>query len=406
MKVQINEKNGEVLTDPDKADIIIAKSNTEYIDKDLENLEKYQSKIVTEKWYYNCITKNEYHPIDEKKDLFNLSVINNDYEKIITEIESGKNVKYINLFIGKIFCIQGFREEIKSKIIEIISFCNGFYFDIILESTNYVIVPLNFNNINIIQNKENIFGIKPTIVTCNWFLDCIKEGILLSPSLYKPTKYMDEEKKLYLSDILKGESFSICRITYEKDLIKEIKEKIEQNMGLYFDEGNSRNISNFKAKYIIMNDGYPYIWNKLITENLEKNLGKLIISHRFLDECLTMGKIIEYSDFLDSIPYPFAVPIEEFKNRYFYLPKNQFCLQERFSYAHLIRTFGGNVDELNEKITHILFKKKESNQKTIDEMIKCSNKNVKFIKEEYFTDYILLSGECDINKYQMNQLLF
>ena len=34
-------------------------------------------------------------------------------------------------------------------------------------------------------------------------------------------------------------------------------------------------------------------------------------------------------------------------------------------------------------------------------MIKSSNKNVKFIKEGYFTDYILQSGKCDIDKYQV-----
>ena len=93
-------------------------------------------------------------------------------------------------------------------------------------------------------------------------------------------------------------------------------------------------------------------------------------------------KIIEKSDFFGSIPYPFAVPIEEFKNKYFYLSPKQFSLKEILCYDHLIKTFGGNVDELNKKTTHILFKKRKIRQKTRIKMIKKSNENVQFIKEE------------------------
>jgi len=408
MKMQISQKDGEIFNNAEEADIIIVKSDSGYIDEEIEKLKKYHNKTVTEKWYDNCIAKNEYKQIDQNEDLLNLEVIKNNYKKVITEIESGQNTKYINLFIGKIFGVQGFKNEIKTKIIEIISFCNGFYFDTILESTNYVIVPLTFDNINIIQNKTNIFGIGPTIVTCNWLFNTIKEGILLSPELYRPIKSIDVQKNrtnnqkiLYLGDTFKGQSFSICNQTYKQEKINEIKEKIVQNMGEYFDAGGSKEITDFKAKFIILNDGYPDTWNKLINENVDKQLGKIIISHRFLDECLRMRKIIECTDFFDSVPYPFAVPLEEFKNRYFYLPSNQFSLQERFCYDHLIETFGGNVDELNAKTTHILFKKEEISQRTRDKMIKGSNKNVKCIKEGFFTDYILQSGKCDINKYQV-----
>ena len=408
MKFQISQKDGEIFNNADEADIIIVKSDSGYVDEEIEKLKKYHHKTVTEKWYEKCLTKNEYKKIDENEDLLNLEVIKNNYKKVITEIESGQNTKYINLFIGKIFGIQGFKNEIKNKIIEMISFCNGFYFDTILESTNYVIVPLTFDNINIIQNKTNIFGIGPTIVTCNWLFNTIKEGILLPPDIYKPIKSFDiqktrtnNQKILYLGDTFKGQSFSICNSTYKQDKINEIKEKIVQNMGEYYDSGNTKEIIDFKAKFIVLNDGYPETWNKLITENVDKQLGKIIISHRFLDECLRMRKIIECTDFFDSVPYPFAVPLEEFKNRYFYLPPNQFSLQERFCYDHLIETFGGNVDDLSEKTTHILFKKEEISQRTRDKMIKGSNKNVKCIKEGYFTDFILQSGACDINKYQV-----
>ena len=408
MKIIIKEKNGDTINSAEDADIIIVKSNSGYIDEEIEKLKKYHNKTVSEEWYNSCLERNEYKPIDDKKYLLNLKMINDNYKRFIEEIKTGENKNYINLFNGKIFGVQGFKSEIKSKIIQIISFCNGFYFEAILESTNYVIVPLTFDNINIIQNKTNIFGVGPTIVTCNWLFDSIKNGILLSPDLYKPIKSIDVQKTrtnnqkiLYLGDTFKGQSFSICNNTYKQEKIIEIKEKIVQNMGEYFDAGNSKDIIDFKAKFIILNDGYPLTWNKLITENREKQLGKIIISHRFLDECLRMRKIIECTDFFDSVPYPFAVPLEEFKNRYFYLPPNQFSLQERFCYDHLIETFGGNVDDLNSKTTHILFKKEEISQRTKDKMIKGSNKNVKCIKEGFFTDYILQSGRCDIDQYQV-----
>lgn len=408
MKKTINQKEGELINNAEESDVIIVKSNSGYIDEEIEKLKKYHYKTVTEKWYNICISKNEFKSIDIKKDLLNFEIINKNYKSIIDEIKSGQNSKYINLFLGKIFGIQGFKNEIKSKLIQMISFCNGFYFEAILENTNYVIVPLTFDNINIIQNKINIFGVGPLIVTCNWLFDTIKKGIILSPDLYKPMKSFDMQKNrtnnqkiLYSGDTFKGQSFSICNITYKQEKINEIKEKIIQNMGEYFDSGNSKEITDFKAKFIILNDGYPMTWNKLINDNSEKHLGKLIISHRFIDECLRMRKIIEITDFFDSVPYPFAVPLEEFKNRYFYLPPNQFSLQERFSYDHLIETFGGTVDELNIKTTHILFKKEQISQRTINKMIKSSNKNVRFIKEGYFTDYILQSGKCDIDQYQV-----
>ena len=126
------------------------------------------------------------------------------------------------LFIGKKFGIEGFRNETKSKIIDIITCCSGFYLDIIVKSINYVIVPLTFGNIKLVQKKTNFLGIRPNIVNCNWILDNIKEGILLSPAFYKPIKPIDFQ--IYLSNIFKGQTFCICKITYKKDKIKEIKE--------------------------------------------------------------------------------------------------------------------------------------------------------------------------------------
>jgi hypothetical protein len=64
------------------------------------------------------LEKNEFQNIEENKDLFNFEFITQNYSKIISDIESENNDdKYSNLFLGKIFGIQGFDQEIKSKII-------------------------------------------------------------------------------------------------------------------------------------------------------------------------------------------------------------------------------------------------------------------------------------------------
>ena len=404
----ISERGGHITEKMNESDVIIIQSNSGIIHEDLDKFKKYNNKLVTENWFNDCVSKNEFKNIEENKDLLNFEIINKNYTTIINDIELGHNDKYQNLFLGKIFAIEGFKNEIKLKIIKLISFCNGLYFEKILENTDYVIVPLTFDKSYIIQNKLNAFGMSPQIVTCNWLFDCIKKGQIFNTDFYKPIKTIDmpketiiNKKQIIVGDLFQGHTFSIVNKTYQKDKILEIKDKIEQFMGEYFDSGNVIAPADFKAKYIILNDGFPDIWNKIIQDNCYYDIGKIIISHRYIDECIRMRKIIDVSDFFDSVPYPFHVPVEEFKNRNFYLPSAQYSLQERICYERLIETFGGSVDELNKNTTHVVFKKEEISQHTKDKMINGSNKNVKCIYESYFTDYILQSGKCDINNYEI-----
>ena len=409
MNKAINQRGGSITNNMSDADVIIIKSNSVFTNEETERLKKYRNKLITENWYNSCLEKNEFQNIEENKDLFNFEFITQNYSKIISDIESENNDdKYSNLFLGKIFGIQGFDQEIKSKILKLISFCNGFYFESILENTDYVIVPLTFDNSHLIQNKLNIFGICPKIVTCNWLFDSIEKGEIISADLYKPMKSLDlpketiSSKKIFISgNLFKGQTFSIVNKTYKQSQILELKEKIEGNMGEFFDSGNAVTPGDFKAKYIILNDGYPDLWDNLIQENNNNGIGKIIISHRYIDECLRVRRLVDFLDFFDSVPYPFQVPREEFKNKYFYLPMNQYNLQERLSYELLIETLGGNTDELNKKTTHIVFRKEEISQHTKDKLIKGSNKDVKCISESYFIDYIINCGKCDINKYEI-----
>ena len=253
MNKTINQKGGYLTNNISDSDIIIIKSNSGYIDEEIEKFKKYNHKLVTENWFNSCLEKNEFKNIEENKNLLNIELINQNYTNIISDIESGHNDKYINLFRGKIFAIQGFKSDIKKKIIQLISFCNGFiFFESVMENTDYVIVPLTFDNSHLIQSKLNTFGQSPKIVTCNWLFDCIKKGEIINPDLYKPMKSIDipketiTSKKVFISgNLFKGQTFSIVNITYSKEKILEIKEKIEENMGEYVDSGHTVNAADF-----------------------------------------------------------------------------------------------------------------------------------------------------------------
>ena len=85
MKIIIKEKNGETINSAEDADIIIVKSNSGYIDEEIEKLKKYHNKTVSEEWYNSCLERNEYKPIDDKKDLLNLKMIKPfSYKRIVT----------------------------------------------------------------------------------------------------------------------------------------------------------------------------------------------------------------------------------------------------------------------------------------------------------------------------------
>ena len=71
MKKIIRQKEGELINNAEESDVIIVKSNSGYIDEEIEKLKKYHNKTVSEKWYNTCISKNEYKSIDIKKDLLN-----------------------------------------------------------------------------------------------------------------------------------------------------------------------------------------------------------------------------------------------------------------------------------------------------------------------------------------------
>ena len=74
MNKTINQKGGNVVNNITDSDVSIIKSNSAYIDEEIEKFKKYSEKLVTENWYNSCLEKNEFQNIDNKN-LFNFELI-------------------------------------------------------------------------------------------------------------------------------------------------------------------------------------------------------------------------------------------------------------------------------------------------------------------------------------------
>ena len=67
-----------------------------------------------------------------------------------------------------------------------------------------------------------------------------------------------------------------------------------------------------RAKIIILNDGYLKEWNDFIEANHDYK--HLIVSHRYIDECIKRKKKVEFDDYLNLFPFSFKIPLSSFKN--------------------------------------------------------------------------------------------
>ena len=76
MNKTINQKGGYLTNNISDSDIIIIKSNSGYIDEEIEKFKKYNHKLVTENWFNSCLEKNEFKNIEENKNLLNIELIN------------------------------------------------------------------------------------------------------------------------------------------------------------------------------------------------------------------------------------------------------------------------------------------------------------------------------------------
>ena len=332
-----------------------------------------------------------------KKFKYQSDEILNKFDELKKIIENFEEVQ--NIFSGKIFHIREFgNNKIKKCLFQLISYCNGIIFDKIIPLTNIIIVPFSLENIQEIETFNN--KLKPIFTTPNFIIDSISNRKIQDPKKYKPFKsFIDDnlnnkiiyntKKNYIISDLFKGETFSIVSQTYSEKEYNLIKEKIIENHGeiidLIYDE-----LKILRAKVIILNDGYLKEWNDFIEANNDNK--HLIVSHRYIDECIERKKKVDFDDYLNLFPFNFKIPLNSFKNFEFFLPSSYFTWNELRGNERLIETLGGKCD-LSKNTNFIMINCDKMKKKEFEELKKKSNKNIKVIKDEWLTKTVIDGGK-------------
>ena len=130
---------------------------------------------------------------------------------------------------------------------------------------------------------------------------------MLSNSFTVQQPLLARKTQSMFGTVFKDVHFSIVTKSYTKEECEDITTKIESNGGSVISE----QIVNSCAKYLIMNDGADDWKGFILSKNSE---GKYIVSHRFLDRCLTNKKIIrlEKEKAMDLLPFPYKIPYDGF----------------------------------------------------------------------------------------------
>ena len=395
MKKIIEEKGGKIISSFKDSEVIIFKNGLNFTNKELKEVNKYNEKIVSEKWFDDCILKNTF--LDFSKYKYQSDEILYKFNELKNIIENFDEVQKI--FSGKIFHIREFgNNKIKKCLFQLISYCNGIIFDKIIPLTNIIIVPFSLEKIQEIDSFNN--KLKPIFTTPNFIIDSIYYKKIQDPNKYKPFKSFIEDnlnnknihnaKQNYIiSDLFKGETFSIVSETYSEKEYNLIKEKIIENHGeiidLIYDE-----FKILRAKFIILNDGYLKEWNDFIEANNDNK--HLIVSHRYIDECKKKKKKVDFDDYLNLFPFNFKIPLNFFKNLEIFLPSNFFTWNELRGNERLIETLGGKCD-LSKNTNFIMINTDKMKKKKFEELKKISNKNIKVIKDEWLTQTVIDGGK-------------
>ena len=407
MKNKIEEKGGNVILSYKESEVIIFKNGLNFTNKEMIEINKYKDKIVSEKWFEDCILYNKFLDFSEYK--YQLDDIINKFEELKNIIENFDEVQ--NLFLGKIFHIREFgNPKIKKCLFQLISYCNGMVFDKVTPLTNYIIVPFSFEIIQELDAFNN--KIKPIFTTPNFIIDSIYFREIQDIKVYKPFKpflsddlsinlIKNRKQNYIISDLFKGETFSIVTKTYSTEEYNIIKEKIIENHGelidIVYDESK---IKVLRAKIIILNDGYLKEWNDFIEANHDYK--HLIVSHRYIDECIERKKKVEFDDYLNLFPFSFKIPLSSFKNLEFYFPSSYYNWTELRGNEMLIETLGGKCD-LSKNTNFILINKDKMKKKDFKELKRKTNKNIKVLKDDWLTQTVIDGGKlANINDFLVN----
>ena len=431
MKKTIRANGGHIKSNYAKCDVILFKSGVLLTEQERNEFMQYESKIVTDEWYTNCIRHNKFLPLDGSKFNLNNDIIATRYNSLLDEVRAVQDYsdnKRYNLFLGKVFYISpSFDKNTKNKISFAVSVYHGLVYNNVSPLTNYIIC-LNKKDMNSITQEITDYSDnnQPRFVTYDFVFDSGNEGVILDTRKYKPLSSIRSEdeddedddddddsssecdlnkenkkrkgkrKKAVLSTIFRDETFTIITETYTPEQIAELKEKIIQNSGTIIEKKGTEK----KGKHIVMNDGYGPLMTCLLNSLREGNEAYCIVSHRFIDKCIEEQELVQLSDYLHLVPFNSVVPIESFTNLEFYLYKGHFSINDTKSIEELIETLGGSID-LSPKTTHILVSK-PIRKKDFESLKKKSNSNIKLIKDDWFLEFLCSFTLPDESKFSVD----
>lgn len=396
---QIECNNGHVSDIFDDCDAIVIKSGLILSNHDYQLIERYERKIVTEKWFYECISQKEY--LDFTNFKFKNDLLKNKFESIESEYVLLQDPLLI--FNECLFFIsEEFEKETRDILNKAIALGSGIIFNKISPYTTHIICNSNKDNFS---SKSLNFGkfFRPTLINPNWVIQCLKEKQLTSPEEYRPISsfqmLINESSQSTRNEIMlsnkivsttfKNESFFICKDSYESDEYLSIKEKILQNSGLIIEEkGNFSKNNKNKAKFIIINDGYSQNEMSNLIDNKVKNY-QWITSHRYVDLCIEKRQLIEIETcgFIHVLPFHNKVPFKDFIEKEITVFFLDFGLIENQMLEYLIETLGGKC-ELNEKTTHVVCSKETVDPKRVSKLKKY-NQDLLFVRTEWIMECLI-----------------
>ncbi|MCQ2818437.1 MAG: hypothetical protein MJ252_14310 [archaeon] len=424
MKTKIMSKRGQIVSSPERADILILKSGLYLTPSEKTEIEKYQSKIATEFWFDYCFTSDKFVPISERKDFsINVDFIFSGYSRLYPKLLSNesttkrqkkKETYNLNLFYGKTFFIsRNYDEKSRIQLFQLISVLKGFISEHLSQGINYFIT----SDANEYKDLISLFKevTKPIFVTFDWIFDSIDQKVLLDPKLYAPPskdKKLNEiindpniesnRRNVILGEIFKGKYFTFIDNTYDsKEEIQEIKTKITENAGTICSNCVDSS-DNIKADYLICNDGN----GKLIADVIElinkpehNNKRHILVSHRFITRAIDLHNLNILSENYDIFPLNFKVPVEYFtkNNLKFYVPSSQYQQIDKAGIEHLIDTLGGII-ECSKDTNFIVIKDKDISNEQKEKYLKKSNPNAKIIFGDFLLGILASTGPAEIEE--------
>ena len=306
-----------------------------------------------------------------------------------------------HIFRKLIFYISDdYEKSTKEIIFKAISLGLGVVYNKISAFTTHIITQTNRDNF--LNHAKFNKVTKPLIVNHQWLIECLNSRSLLEPENYLPISILEFENqkisqqnvnvRIY-SYIFKGQTFFIIKDSFSKEEYEEVFEKIKSNSGEILEENNGfEKLKEKKANYIIINDA-----SSLLTDVIgKKEACQLVLSHRFIDKCISDNKLLrmEEMQYIHLLPLSFIVPLNDFNGlliHFYGLKRDEINILE-----HVVEMLGAQCI-LSKKTTHIVCNEITDSQK--EKFKNKYNENIIFVNSEWIIECLINGCHYKEDKY-------